>query len=248
MLTLLLDADIVIYRTAIKFEHTWKENTQTERVADETGAIDYLVDYCAHLKQRFNADELIACLSASSNWRHTIYADYKGNRKREKPLLYQTLRQYIIKHMKKCMRPDLEADDIMGILATHDTLIPGDKVVVSSDKDLQTVPCWLYNPNKDRDARKITLEAAHRFHMMQTLMGDSTDNYKGCPGVGPKRAEQYLGVVDPEDYWFAVCQTYACYGSTYDAALCNARLAKILTAEDYDFEHKKVRLWSPIHV
>ena len=245
MLTILLDADIIIYRTAIKFEHKWEENGHIERVTDEQGAIRSLEEYCHYLKQHLKADDLISCLSASSNWRSALYADYKGNRKSEKPLLYHALRQHVISNMKKCMRPALEADDVMGILATHDTLVPGDKMVVSSDKDLQTVPCWLYNPNKDQQPREITVEAAHRFHMMQTLMGDATDNYKGCPGVGPKRADIFLNAVDPKDYWFAVCHTYACYGSDEATALCNARLAKILTSDDYDFAQKKVRLWAP---
>src|SRR3546814_13603695 len=39
---------------------------------------------------------------------------------------------------------------------------------------------------------ETTAESAENFWLYQTLMGDSTDGYKGCPGCGPKSAEAIL--------------------------------------------------------
>jgi hypothetical protein len=41
---------------------------------------------------------------------------------------------------------------------------------------------------------EITEAQADRFHMIQTLTGDVTDGYPGCPGIGPVKAEQILNV------------------------------------------------------
>jgi len=245
MITLLIDADILVYRIAARFEHRWEENGEVKKATDQEGAINYLHRYVDSLKNKLGATDTISCLSAKTNWRFNLLADYKGNRKQEKPLLYQTLRNHIMQNMRKCLRPDLEADDILGILATSETIIEGKKIIVSADKDLKTVPCFLYNPDKDHQPKKITPNEAHRFHMLQTLMGDSVDNYKGCPGIGPKKATQYLDEVDPHDYWFAVKQTFECRGFSEKEALLNARIAKILTCTDYDFSAKQVKLWEP---
>ncbi len=78
----------------------------------------------------------------------------------------------------------------MGILSTHPTKIQGKKIIVSEDKDMRTIPGWLYNPgpNKDIEPKYINEFEADRYHLYQTITGDSTDGYKGCPGAGPIRA------------------------------------------------------------
>ncbi|MBT5229178.1 MAG: hypothetical protein HOM11_02765, partial [Methylococcales bacterium] len=242
MTTLLIDADILVYKAAYKFEYTW----QGEAMADEQGAYLYVDHTINQWMNTLGGTDAISCLSDSDNWRKSLFPDYKANRKQQKPMLYTAVRQYISQNKKKCIRPQLEADDILGILATSEDIIPGDKIVISSDKDLNTVPCYLFNPDKDRAPKLVTEEAAHRYHMLQTLMGDSTDNYKGCPGVGPKKANQYLDCVDHEDYWFAVEAVFRCFGQCENSALLNARLAKILTCKDYDFTKKTVKLWQPV--
>ena len=88
----------------------------------------------------------------------------------------------------------LEADDLLGILATT---LPkySDAIVVSLDKDLRTIPGRHLNPSKETSpavVRVITELEADTAWLMQTLMGDSTDGYTGVPGIGPKKAEKIL--------------------------------------------------------
>ena len=85
----------------------------------------------------------------------------------------------------------------------------------------------------------------HYWHMMQTLTGDSTDGYSGCPGCGPKTAEKILAPLVPDDYWKAVVKAYSAAGLSEDEALVQARVARICWASDYDFKKKKVKLWNP---
>jgi DNA polymerase-1 len=79
---------------------------------------------------------------------------------------------------------------------------------------------------------------------MQTIMGDSTDNYFGIKGVGPKTAEKML---EKDGYtWDTVIAAYEKAGLTYDDALMNARLAYILQHQDVDHETKTIKkLWTP---
>jgi DNA polymerase-1 len=137
---------------------------------------------------------------------------------------------------------------------------------------MQTVPGLLFNPNKDKKVRRITPEFAQRFHLYQTLIGDQTDGYPGCPGCGPKAAEQLLdqnmeyfrhereitrgkraGEIEVtwklQDAlhewtpWSAVLSAYAKAGLTAKDATLQANLARILKASDMD--GSRVIPWSP---
>src|SRR3546814_3409387 len=106
-----------------------------------------------------------------------------------KPLCYCT----IIDHLRaegryRVLSEDcLEGDDYIGILATRTS--PMDRVIVSEDKDMQTLPnVKIWRQDK---LVETTAESAENFWLYQTLMGDSTDGYKGCPGCGPKRSEEH---------------------------------------------------------
>jgi len=180
------------------------------------------------------------------NFRKTVLKTYKGNRKGGKPLAYwATVRA--VKERFRCDEVDgLEADDLMGILATSQGY--EDSVVVTLDKDLRTVPGMHFNPLKDRKPTLVTPSQANVKWFTQVLTGDSTDNYAGCPGVGPKRAEAVLSGWDGADLsagWTRVVGAYKAKKLTEKDALVQARVAKILTRADYDKENRQVVLWGP---
>ena len=82
-----------------------------------------------------------------------------------------------------------------------------------------------------------------KWHLIQSMAGDQTDGYSGCPSIGVKRATT---IFENKGYsWKAVVETFEEKGLTEDDALVNARLARILTAEDYDFKTKKPIPWTP---
>jgi DNA polymerase-1 len=97
----------------------------------------------------------------------------------------------------------------------------------------------LYDFNETVD---ITPEEGAKWHLIQTLAGDNTDGYSGVPGIGVKRAEQIFKL---KGYtWKAVVETFEEKGMTEKDALTNARLARILTVDDYDSEKKEPILWT----
>jgi DNA polymerase-1 len=131
---------------------------------------------------------------------------------------------------------ELEADDAMGIYATQH---PGN-IIVSPDKDMKQIPGKLYNLESTQN---ITAEEGGRWHLIQTLAGDQTDGYSGVPGIGVKRAETLF---NKEGYsWATVVKAFTDKGLTEEDALLNARLARILTIEDYDTEQQEPKLWTP---
>ena len=83
--------------------------------------------------------------------------------------------------------------------------------------------------------------------MYQTLIGDTVDGYYGCKGIGDKTAKKILGNIGENsltEMWKKVVETFIAKGFTEDDALLNARMARILHSEDYDFKKKEVKLWN----
>jgi DNA polymerase-1 len=260
--TLLIDADIVAFKIASISQKTHKfQDDETGEVIECTDVDDWEEVYprvdelLAEYLQKTKADELIICLSCPTEegWRKAIYPEYKANRDYSKrPVYLSAVKDYMAEKYRSYRKPTMEADDIMGILSTHPSLVPGRKITVSEDKDLGTINGWLWNPAKDYKPRFITPDMANYFHMYQTLVGDTTDNYKGCPGIGDKKATALLNAYMSEDAqfdypgaWNAIVAAFVKKELTEEDALLQARVARICRADDYNFKTQEVILWNP---
>ena len=254
--TVIIDGDIVVYKAA----EGVSENFDIETYEDDDfiyrnigwgnkkNAIDYVEKMIDKICKDCKAQDTVICLSdAHGNFRKFINPNYKGNRKPVKPILYEFLRNYIKESGYKVYeKPNLEADDVIGILATSDKIIKGDKVVWSLDKDFKTIPCKFHKAGAKDISIRITEEEADYWFMYQTLIGDRVDGYMGCKGIGDKRAREILGKIGENSckkMWELVKKTYEKMGLTEEDALMNARMARILRAKDYDFKRGEVILW-----
>jgi DNA polymerase-1 len=184
-----------------------------------------------------------------------ISDDYKNNRANSrKPLAYAELREQVEADYKCKAFPGLEADDVLGIVATTPSVVKSwQPIIVSQDKDMQTIPTSVW---RQGELVNVTEEMADYYHMFQTLVGDTSDGYKGCPGVGKVKAEKLLTstaeeaeAFTPEEQralrWQRVVATFEKAGLTEQDALTQARLARILRFSDWDNEKKQPILWSP---
>ncbi len=242
--TLLLDADVFVYQIAATSESRFDWGDGVESISvDEAGVRRRAKEGIENLLDTIKAKDIVVCLSCSSRkyWRHDLWPLYKAHRTHgKKPVLLGVLREFLISEYQHYERPGLEADDILGILSTG-TKIKGEKVIVTSDKDMKQIPGLLFNPNKaDDGVQEISEKEADRFHFYQTIVGDPTDGYPGCSGLGPKKAEKFL-----DRGWEGVVEAYASRCQTEEEALIQARVARICRASDYDFKERKVRLWTP---
>ena len=236
---LLIDADFIVYKScaAAETEIDWGDDVimVTSRFSDAMQAVKREI---SKLKAEFMWDvpEVILFFSDSINFRKKILPDYKGHRNRKQPCGYRrVINELKITH-EVIIMPTLEADDAMGIYATKN---PG-CTICSPDKDMKQIPGNLY------DMENFTLISESngaKWHLIQSLSGDQTDGYSGLPGCGVKRATTLF---ENKGYsWKTVVEAYEEKGFTEEDALLNARLARILTAKDYDFKRKKPIPWTP---
>lgn len=248
--TILIDGDVFAYQHGFSGEKAidWGDGDWTLH-ADEGLAKSKLNSQILELQQTLEADDVVVVLSDSANWRMKVYPLYKSNRAdTRKPMLVAPLRAHMLDRWNAFVRPNLEGDDVLGILATGNK-IKGEKIIVSIDKDMKTIPGLLYNNRKPAEGIvEISEATADNWHYLQTLMGDTTDGYPGCPGVGKVKAAAILerGAGAKEaDVWAAIVVAYEKAGLTEADALIQARVARICRATDYDFKKKEVKLWTP---
>ena len=237
---LLVDADYVVYKccAAAETEIDWGDDVilVTSKFSDAYAAVKReLLKIINNFL--WDVPELVLFFSDSVNFRKSIQPAYKGHRNRKKPCGYKRVINQLKTEYKVVIMPTLEADDALGIYATQNQ---GKCCICSPDKDMRQIPGRLFDMSEMMNVEK---EEGEKWHLVQTLAGDQTDGYAGCPGIGIKRATTLF---EEKGYsWKTVVEAFADKDLSEDVALENARLAKILTASDYDFHKQQPILWTP---
>ena len=236
---LLIDADFIVYKScaAAETEIDWGDDVimVTSKFSDAMKATQREI---SKLKGHFMWDvpSVILFFSDSVNFRKEILPSYKGHRNRKKPCGYRRLINTLKNQYEVIIMPTLEADDAMGIYATKH---PGN-TICSPDKDMRQIPGRLFNMET---STLIDETDGAQWHLIQSLAGDQTDGYSGLMGVGVKRATTLF---ESKGYsWKTVVEAFEEKGFTEEDALLNARLARILTVDDYDFTKRKPIPWTP---
>jgi len=221
---LLVDADFIVYKScaAAETEIDWGDDVilVTSKFSE---AYKNVIKDLSRIKNAYLWDipQPILFFSDSKNFRKKIFPDYKGHRNRKKPCGYRR----VISELSN-----------LGIYATAN---PGN-IIVSPDKDMRQIPGTLFN---FEETLQITPNEGAKWHLIQTLAGDQTDGYSGVPGIGIKRA---VALFEEEGYsWETVVKAFANKDLNEDTALMNARLARILTCQDYDPINRQVIPWTP---
>ncbi len=143
-------------------------------------------------------------------FRHEMFKEYKGTRKGMPDELHAQVP--VIKEVLKAMKitviekPGIEADDILGTLATK-AEAAGDRVsVISGDRDLLQLASEMIKiriPKTKRTGTEIedylAVDVYNTYHVtpkqfidLKGLMGDSSDNIPGVPGIGEKTAGKLI--------------------------------------------------------
>jgi len=235
---LLIDADYIVYKNCAAAETELDFGEDVILVTSNfSDAYNATTKELTKLKNEFGSFPTIKLFfSDTKNFRKKIAPSYKGHRNRKKPCGYKRVINKLKTEFDVVIMPTLEADDAMGIYATQ---YPGN-VIVSPDKDMKQIPGTLYNLD---EKFTITSDSGRAWHLIQCLSGDQTDGYSGVPGIGVKRAQTLF---DKEGYsWRTVVKAFTDKGLNEYDAIMNARLAKILTIDDYDTEKQEPILWTP---
>jgi len=252
----LIDADIVAYQTSALAEALDPFDGTPRRDMTLEHLVDIATDDIHELHRLFDNSQVLLVFSPAdrSNFRKAVDSSYKQNRNpKPKPKMYWELVRELKSIYNNVEIQGLEGDDVMGILHTRN---PDMSVIVSSDKDMRTIPGWVYDFHHNQH-HKISENQANWNWMYQALMGDTADGYSGCPGIGKKKAAGILPTVDDnedtdvflERLWYEVLETYKAYYKNPDIAesqaVRQARLARILRFHDYDWVDQTVNLWHP---
>jgi DNA polymerase-1 len=240
----LIDADIVMYR-AVSFVETEFEGSP---VADWRQGVRIFDDFLTRWLAGVKLSDYRLVFTKGRNFRKEFYPEYKANRK-----LLTTwdgmwdMRADLLDLLVSEYEDGIEADDVLGI---HHTKDPEGTVIVSADKDFQTIPGRLYVPASHGKTSgtwyETTEPEANLNWFRQALTGDVTDNYFGIKGIGPAKAAKILPETAPiPALWRATRDAFKAAGHTEDYALTMVRLARILRHGDYDWKSKEIKLWTP---
>lgn len=177
----LIDGDMLCYRIGFAC------NEQSERVAKMT-MTKFVYDIIDDLGEDVTDSEMY--LTGSTNFRndYAVTAPYKGNRKADKPVHLQALRQHLLDKFRANLSEGEEADDSIAIRATE---LGDDGIIVSLDKDFNQIQGWKYNFVKKERFYTDYEEGLLNFYK-QFLEGDKIDNIIGVKGIGPKKAQKLL--------------------------------------------------------
>lgn len=247
MLFIFIDADMLCFVScsSVEREINWGDGLWTlhaDAKEAETQIDDRVEGIVTTVLDKLNYEgeyRIVMCISDPKvNFRKKILSTYKANRiGKRKPVCYSEVLEWIKRNYVTKMIPTLEADDVIGIAATH---FKGQEVHCSGDKDFRSIPGIFYNFIKG-ELYHISEREADKWFYTQTLIGDKADNYDGCPGIGEKTAEKIFKKEGVS--WGTVKKTFLRKGLTEEDALQQARVARIL--RDTEWKDGKPILWSP---
>ncbi len=182
------------------------ELTNTEGL--HTNAIHGFLNILFKLLDQEKADHLAVAFDLHApTFRHKMYDAYKGTRKPMPPELSEQIP--VIQELLTAMRVPLlrmagyEADDLLGTVAKRCQKEGAEVTIVSGDRDLLQLADTHIRISLPKTAKGVTtvynytpseVEAEWgvtplEFIDLKALMGDSSDNIPGVPGLGPKSAE-----------------------------------------------------------
>ncbi len=178
-----------------------------------TGAVYGFINMILPVLAAANTGDSFVCVFDASRqtFRQDIFPQYKANRN-ETPadLITQSV---MVRNACAAMGmpvlciPGVEADDVIATLAYQNCHISDATRIITGDKDLMQLvsDCvFLYDGMKQREIR--THEVFEKFGVapnqvidVQSLMGDTSDNVPGVPGIGPKRAAELINQFESLD-------------------------------------------------
>jgi DNA polymerase-1 len=201
----LVDSFNLIFRAYHARQRTGAPPMRTSR-GSSTEAIYIFHNMIRRLLKQYSPEYLAAVFeSEEPTFRDRAYAEYKANRAETPPELLEQIPA--IERMLAAMRipvikaPGYEADDVIGTLARRAAAAGAEVWMISSDKDLLQLvgdgifmmdPMkndTLYDPARVEEFKGVPPE---RIPDLLALVGDSSDNIPGAPGIGEKGAVQLL--------------------------------------------------------
>jgi DNA polymerase I len=202
----LIDAYALIYRSYFAFIRNPRFNSKGVNTSAALGFANTLVQLLETEKPEFIG---VVFDVSKPTFRHEMFPEYKANRQ-EMPEDLRKAIPYIRKLIEAFRIPiveleGFEADDVIGTLAKKAAGEGFYTYMMTPDKDyaqLVSDKIFMYKPGKSGNDNEIwgVEEVKKNFELdsplqvidLLGLMGDSSDNIPGCPGIGPKNAQKLI--------------------------------------------------------
>lgn len=202
----LVDAYALIYRSYFAFIRNPRFNSKGMNTSAMLGFANTLVQLLENEKPEYIG---VVFDMSKPTFRHEMFPEYKANRQ-EMPEELRKAIPYIRKMIEGFRIPIIEkegyeADDIIGTLAVKAAEKGFQTFMMTPDKDyaqLVNDAVFMYKPGKSGNDHEIwgveevkknfELESPRLVIDLLGLMGDSSDNIPGCPGIGPKGAVKLI--------------------------------------------------------
>lgn len=198
---ILVDGSSYLYRAY----HVPQLQRLTNAKGEMTGAVYGVINMLRKLREDYQPEYMAVVFDAKGKtFRHELYEDYKGTR----PTMPDDLRNQIaplhelVKALgfKLIMMSGVEADDVIGTLATQASAQGKELLVSTGDKDMAQLVSphvTLINTMSNKIMDEAGVEEKFGVKPDQiidylALMGDTSDNIPGVPKVGPKTAAKWL--------------------------------------------------------
>ncbi len=200
----LLDAYAIIFRAYYAFINRPTINSK----GLNTSAI---LGFCNTLREIIDKEHpthLGVAFDHGKTFRHEAYPPYKAQReetpediKLSVPYIKEILQAM---HIPVLQADGFEADDVIGTLASKAGQAGVETYMLTPDKDygqLIAPNVYMFKPRhgggydkigEEEIKDKYGINSAHQVIDLLALMGDSADNYPGCPGVGEKTAAKLI--------------------------------------------------------
>lgn len=220
----LIDADLVAFRCAATVQ-------EHEPVDIAIYRVDVLM---RQILEATDSEQYKSFLTGRGNFRKVINTEYKANRKDKEPPYYlQDCRKYLIEEWNAIVSEGCEADDLLGIEQTDET------VVCSLDKDLLMIPGVHFNWNKV-EYTQVDQQLGLRTFYKQMLIGDRSDNIFGVDKIGPVKAAKCIDHLETEQEMFDT--VLALYNDEYSRFIMNAQCLWIMQNKDETWAHRSQEL------
>lgn len=201
----LIDAYALIYRSYYAFIKNPRINSKGLNTSAIFGFINSLEDV---LKRENPTHIAVAFDPKGPTFRHEAFEQYKAQReetpeviRQSVPIIKEIIEAYNIPILEV---PRYEADDVIGTISKQAEQEGFEVYMMTPDKDygqLVSEHIYMYRPKFGGDyevmgieevLKKYSLTSVNQVIDLLGLMGDSSDNIPGCPGVGEKTAQKLL--------------------------------------------------------
>lgn len=201
----LIDAYALIYRSYYAFIKMPRINSKGVNTSAIFGFVNSLEDV---LKREAPSHIAVAFDPSGPTFRHEAFEQYKAQREETPevirysvPIIKDIIRAYNIPILEV---PGFEADDVIGTIAGKAAAEGFDVYMMTPDKDygqLVADRISMYRPRfgggfdtlgPEEVKQKYGIESPLQVIDLLGLMGDSSDNIPGCPGVGEKTAQKLI--------------------------------------------------------